>query len=122
MKMKTSIRIDNLKIFAFHGVLPEETVLGTYFIINANFQADLEKATQTDDLADTVNYAELNDIIRAEMAVPSKLLEHVGGRIISRIHESFPQITHISLKITKANPPMRGEMEGVSILLEKSFG
>jgi dihydroneopterin aldolase len=55
------------------------------------------------------------------MKIKSKLLEHVAGRIISTIHNSFPQIDYIKLKITKTAPPMQGEMTGASIELEKSF-
>lgn len=116
--MTSKIIIENLKIYAYHGVLPEETLVGTYYLINAEFHADIWKATETDYLTDTINYAEINDIIHTEMAMPSKLLEYVGGRIIRKVKEVFPQISKVKIKITKTRPPMRGEMEGVSVELE----
>ena len=119
--MTSKILIENLNIFAFHGVLPEEKILGTNYILNVEIHADLQKASESDDLKDTINYAEINDILHAEMAIPSQLLEHVIGRIISKIKNSFPQITFIKVKLTKTNPPMKGEMHGVSVEMESGF-
>lgn len=119
--MTSKIFLGNLKIYAYHGVLPEEKIIGTYFIVNVELHADLWKATETDDLNDTISYAEINDLIHAEMQIPSKLIEHVAGRIINKIHEHFPQITFIKIRITKTNPPMKGEMDGASVEFEKQY-
>lgn len=119
--MTSKIKLENIKIHAFHGVLPEEKILGTYYILNVEIHADIWKAAETDDLSDTINYAEINELIHNEMKIPSKLLEHVAGRIINRIHERFPKIEFVKVKITKTNPPMKGEMDGVSVELEKNF-
>lgn len=119
--MTSKIILENLKIYAFHGVLPEEKIIGTTFILNVEVHADLWKATETDDLQDTINYAAINDILHAEMAIPSQLLEHVIGRIFKKLQVSFPQITFIKIKLTKTNPPMRGEMDGVSVEMAKEI-
>ncbi|MGX9987435.1 dihydroneopterin aldolase [Soonwooa purpurea] len=119
--MNSKIILENIKIFAYHGVLPEETILGTYYIVNVELHADLSKATASDDLEDTINYAEVNDVIHQEMNVPSKLLEHVIGRIISKLETNFPQLSFIKVKLTKTRPPMHGEMKGVSIEMEKKL-
>jgi len=117
----SKIFLEEIKIYAYHGVLPEENIIGTYYILNTELHTDLWKAAETDDLNDTISYADINEIIHKEMTVKSKLLEHVAGRIIMKISESFPQISYIKLKITKTSPPMQGEMKGASIELEKSF-
>lgn len=117
----TKIILEDIKIYANHGVLPEENTVGTNFIVNCEVQTDLWKAAETDDLKDTISYADLNQIIHDEMAKTSQLLEHVAGRIIAKIHEKFPQISYIKLKITKTNPPMKGEMKGASVEFEKKF-
>lgn len=118
-KNKSKIIIEDLKIYAYHGVLPEENKIGTYYLINTEIHADLWKASETDNLKDTINYAQINDIIHQEMAIPSQLLENVIGRIIKRLEMNFPQITFIKIKLTKTNPPMQGEMKGVSVEMEK---
>lgn len=119
--MTSKIIFDDLKIYAYHGVLPEETLIGTYFILNIEIHAHLWKATESDDLKDTINYAAINSIIHEEMKIPSRLMEHVVGRMMTRIKEHFPQITFIAIKMTKTSPPMQGEMEGVSVAFEKKF-
>ena len=119
--MSSKIIIEDLKIYAYHGVLPEETIIGTYYLINLVMDIDLWKAAESDDLGDTVNYADVNGIIHQEMKIPSKLLEHVCGRIIHKIHEKFTQIKFIKIRLTKTSPPMIGEMKGVSVEFEKSF-
>lgn len=119
--MTSKIILEDIKIYAYHGVLPEENIIGTYYLVNCELHTDLWKAAETDDLNDTVSYADINEIIHEEMEVSSKLLEHVAGRILSKIHEKFPQIRYIRLKITKSSPPMRGEMKGAAVEFEKQF-
>lgn len=121
MKLMSKIFLENVKIYAYHGVLPEENIIGTYYILNVELHTDLWKAAESDDLNDTISYADINQIIHDEMKIKSKLLEHVAGRIISKIHDHFSQIDYIKLKITKTAPPMQGEMTGASIELEQSF-
>ena len=111
-----------MKIYAYHGVLPEEKTIGTHYLVNAEIHADLWKAAQSDRLEDTINYAEINNIIHREMEIPSLLLERVIGRIIQKLEEKFPQITYIKIKThQKPTPPMQGEMKGVSVELEKAL-
>lgn len=117
----SKIYLEDIKIYAYHGVLPEENIIGTYYILNTELHTDLWKAAESDDLNDTISYADVNEIIHNEMKIKSKLLEHVAGRIISRIHEKFPQIDYAKIKITKTAPPMNGEMQGAGIELERSF-
>lgn len=117
----SKIFLEDVKIYAHHGVLPEENIIGTYYIVNAELHTDLWKASASDDLHDTISYADINEIIHTETKIKSKLLEHVAGRIISKIHGNFPQIDYIKIRITKTSPPMQGEMKGASIELEKSF-
>lgn len=119
--MKSKIILEDIKIYAYHGVLPEEAIIGNHYVVNLEVHADLEKASQTDDLNDTINYAEINEIIHKEMEIRSQLLEHVIGRIINKIESQFPQITFIKIKLTKTIPPMRGEMKGVSLEFEKEI-
>jgi dihydroneopterin aldolase len=117
----SKIYLEDVRIYAYHGVLPEENIIGTHYILNVELHTDLWKAAESDDLNDTISYADINDILHKEMKIKSQLLEHVAGRMISKIRDSFPQIDYIKLKITKTAPPMEGEMKGASIELEKSF-
>lgn len=115
--MKSYILLENIEIYAHHGVLEQETVVGNTFILNLKIKADISKATVSDHLEDTLNYAEIYEIINREMEIPSKLLEHVAGRIIRSLKAAFPSIEEIEFKISKRNPPMGGQMDYASIIL-----
>ena len=102
MRVESSyIHLRNVRFHAFHGVLPQERRVGGYFIVDLRVGYPLAAAMQNDKVADTLNYAQLFDLVKREMAVPSRLLEHVAGRIASAIEATFPQATSIDLLLTK---------------------
>lgn len=113
-----SITIDGLRIFARHGVLPQETAGGNVFELDIRLSFPCVLAMESDILMDTVNYAEVVDIVKAEMAIPSKLLEHVVGRIRNAVLERYPQITGGSIVLRKLRPPISAEMDAVGFTYE----
>lgn len=119
--MKTKIFLEKIKIYAHHGVLKEERCIGTYYYVDVELHTDFSKAMHTDDLADTISYADINEIIHQEMQISSELLERVLGRIVERIEKEFPKVDYIKIKITKTAPPMRGEMQGAAVEIEKTI-
>lgn len=119
--MNSKIILEDLKIYVYHGVLPEENIIGTYYLVNAELEVDLWKAAESDELADSVSYTDINDLIHEEMKIKSKLLEHVAGRIISRVEREFSAVKSVKLKITKTSPPMKGECKGASVYFEKKI-
>jgi len=115
--MKSSIFISDLRLHAFHGVLPQERRVGADFLISIRVHYNIMCAMDSDDVADTLNYAELCRLLEREMAVPSKLLEHVAGRIARAVFRAFPAATAIDLKLTKLNPPMGADCAGAGVEL-----
>lgn len=115
--MQSYISLENIRLYAYHGVFPQETKVGNNFVINIKIKVDVIKATKTDSLSDTVSYATLYEIIKSEMEIPSKLLEHVAGRIISALKSELPQIEEVELKLSKLTPPFGGQVESASITL-----
>ena len=109
------IRLKGVRFHAFHGVMPQEGRVGADFCIDLRVGYPLEKAVESDDVADTLDYARLYELVKCEMAVPSKLLEHVAGRIAKVVEATFPQVTSIDLELTKLNPPMGADCEGASV-------
>ena len=97
------------------GVLPQEQLTGNDYIVNIRIGYDIKKAFETDDVADTLNYAEVYNIVKEEMGVPSKLIEHVAGRIANRLMAEYAKITSIVLHITKCNPPMGADCQGAGV-------
>jgi dihydroneopterin aldolase len=78
---------------------------------------DLKKAVYSDELTDTLNYGTIYELVKEEMMMPSKLLEHVAGRIGQRIIDTFPQVEMVVVTVTKENPPMGADLKGVSVTL-----
>ena len=117
-KMENSIRLNNMKFYAYHGVMEQERKIGNTFIVNLELFTDLSKASETDELSDTINYAEIYDIVKNEMKIPSKLLEHVTGRILRKIKKEFPTIKKIEICLIKERPPMGGEVESAAIVMK----
>lgn len=106
--MKTIVALENLRFRARHGVSPQERAVGNDFIVTVRLRYPFQKAMDADTLADTLNYAEAYDIIKAEMAIPSSLIEHVAGRIRSALLARFPLIEGGMVRVEKANPPIAG--------------
>lgn len=113
--MSSKIYLRNVRFHAFHGVLPQEGIVGNDYLVNLVLDYDFSSALQTDDLQGTLNYAEVYQKVREEMAVPSKLLEHVAGRIAHRLFSDFPEIQKLQLSITKVNPPMGADSDGAGV-------
>ncbi len=112
------ISIEGMEFFAYHGCFKEEQVIGTKFNIDLLLTVDTSKAEDSDELHDTVNYQEVYQLVKGEMQVTSKLLEHVGRRILNIIKSTYPQIEKATLKIRKLNPPLGGKMDFVSVTLD----
>lgn len=115
--METYILLENVEIYANHGVFEQETLVGNLFVVNLKLKVDFEKASQSDDLDETLSYASVFDVVKREMAVSSKLLEHVAGRIVRALKSEFPKIEQIELKISKRNPPVGGQVEFASVVI-----
>ena len=117
MKLEGYIFLSNVRFYAFHGVMPQETQVGGEFVVSLRVGYPIQAAMETDDVADTLNYAELFQLVKQQMDIPSKLLEHVAGRIVKAIHEQFPQVSSVHLRITKKNPPMGADAAGAGVEL-----
>lgn len=109
------IYIDNIQLHAQHGVLPQEQLTGNDYSVSIRIEYDITKAMKTDNVDDTISYADVFDIIKKEMSIPSKLLEHVAGRIADRLTSQFSEISTIVLRITKLNPPMGADCSGAGV-------
>lgn len=118
MKSMSTISIEGMEFFAYHGCFTEEQVIGTKFRVDLFLKVDTTLAEKSDRLHDTVNYQAVYQCVKAEMRINSKLLEHVGRRILNRVKAEFPTVESARLKICKMNPPLGGKMDFVSVELE----
>lgn len=113
--MTGNIYIDSLRMHAFHGVLEQEKTVGNDYIVSVTMEYPLENACQTDNLDDTINYATVADTVVEEMKIPSKLVEHVAGRIVRRLKSLFPATSMVRVNVKKVAPPMPYDMNGAGV-------
>ena len=117
--LKHTIEVNGIKLYAFHGCLPEEERIGGNYIVDVMLNTDFSQAALSDDLSKTIDYVDVNRIVCEEMAVRSKLIEHVGQRIIDRFKKEIENIHAVRLKVTKICPPINGDVENVAIIIEE---
>lgn len=113
------IKLKNIRTYSYHGCLQEEGIIGSDYAVDLEIKADLVKSCVSDDLRDTVDYVLLNAIVVDEMAIRSKLLEHVAKRIIDKVFEAIPTVSRVKVGVSKINPPIGGDVESVTIELEQ---
>ncbi len=104
-----------MRFYAYHGVMEQERRVGGEYLVSLQVETDLSRAVNSDSVADTVNYAQLYEVVRCEMAEPSQLLEHVAGRIGQRVLDHFQQVTALTVRVMKCNPPMGADCKGASV-------
>ena len=109
------IQMEGMKFYAFHGVLPQENLVGAYYDVDLKLKTDFTRASETDELEGTINYADIHAAVKEEMAIPSQLLEHVCQRIAHRLFHGFPTIEAIDLRLSKENPPMGAFAKSIGV-------
>lgn len=110
-----NIILNEMKFYSYHGVLPQENIVGTEYKVSLNLETDFSEAATTDNLDRTINYAEVHQAVKEEMNTPVKLLEHLAYRISKRLFDDFPAIISIEIVIFKENPPMGADCKNVGV-------
>jgi dihydroneopterin aldolase len=113
------IKLKNIRTYSYHGCLVEESKIGSNYRVDLEIQADLNASAISDKLSDTVDYVHLNKIVVEEMAIRSELLEHVAKRIIDRTLRALEMVKEITVEVSKLNPPIGGDVEEVTIILQE---
>lgn len=109
------VRLNGMEFHAYHGCLESERRDGNRFRVDVEYDYDMTEAAKSDNLDYAVNYADIYNIVKEQMAVPSNLLENVAYRITEAVKRSFPKITSMTVTVTKFNPPVGGEAESSSV-------
>ena len=120
--MINTIHIERLALYAHHGVMPQERVVGAMFYVTLNADVEVsDVATMNDELTGTISYADIINVVREEMQTPSSLLEHLIHRIAVRLLTDFSAIQQLEIRIDKENPPcgVRVDRVGVSLKMTR---
>ncbi|MCM3080489.1 dihydroneopterin aldolase [Brevibacillus invocatus] len=109
------IFFNGMSFYGFHGVFAAEAELGQRFYVDLELSLDLSKAGASDDLNDTINYAEIftcvQQIVEGERF---KLVEALTANIAEKLLRQFP-LQEARVKVTKPNPPINGHYDSVAI-------
>lgn len=114
----STIFVNDIQLHAYHGVMPQEQLTGNDYLVSVSAQYPIDKAITTDDVQHTLNYAMVYDIVKEEMGISSKLVEHVAGRIAQHLMKLFADISAVQVRITKLNPPMGAQCAGAGVEVE----
>jgi len=111
------IELKKMLFHAYHGVMKQERIVGNTYRVDLKLFLDLSKAIQSDNLEDTINYADIFNLVKEEMSIPSQLLEHIAGRIVQKIRQKYTNISKISIRLAKQNPPIKGEIQEAAVII-----
>ena len=100
--------------------MDEEARIGQQYLVDVVLKVDFSAAADQDDLRKTIDYCDINRIVQEEMSVRSKLIEHVGQRILNRFKNELSTMESATVEIKKPNPPINGNVEYVSVVLSVS--
>lgn len=114
----STIFVNNIQLHAYHGVMPQEQLTGNDYLVSVSAQYPIDKAITTDEVQHTLNYAMVYDIVKEEMGISSKLVEHVAGRIAQHLMKQFADISAVRVRVTKLNPPMGAQCAGAGVEVE----
>ena len=112
------IEVNNIKLYANHGCMEEEGLIGGEYVVDVHLWLDFTEAAEHDKLGETVDYVRVNEIVEEQMKQRSKLIEHAGWRIHNALKSEFEQCEKIHVKVTKIAPPINGDVENVAIIIE----
>ena len=118
--MSDQIRVTGIKAFGYHGVLPHEATEGQEFIVDLLVTLDLRAVSLSDDLTQTINYADLAQIAHDNIVGDRvQLIERLAGRIAEEISSAYSQITSVSVTVHKPHAPVTLDFEDISVTITR---
>jgi len=114
------ITVTGIKAFGYHGVLPHEAIEGQEFTVDLVVTLDLRAASLSDDLTQTINYADLAQIAHDNIVGERvQLIERLAGRIAEEISSAYSQITSVSVTVHKPHAPVTVDFEDISVTITR---
>ena len=111
------IEVNGLRFYSHHGCMEQETKIGGHYQVDVVIIADLGPSSKSDNLDDTVDYCAVHKIVAQEMSTPSKLIEHIGKRIVDSLKSELSLALEVEVKLTKFSPPIEGDCASVAVVM-----
>ncbi len=112
------IEVNGLRFYSHHGCMEQETKIGGNYQVDVVITADLKPSASSNNLGDTVDYCAVYKIVAREMEIPSKLIEHVGQRIVDGLKSELKLAQGIEVRVTKFSPPIDGDCASVAVVMK----
>ncbi len=114
------IMIEDLQVYAYHGVAPAEKSNGQMFFVSLWMDVNLEKAAKSDDVKDTVSYADIcADVQKVMQLKKYNLIESAAMNVIEYLFRAYPGITKIRILLKKPWAPMGHHLKFAAVELER---
>ncbi len=113
----TYILLQGLQYHAFVGVGEQEQVVGNDYVLDLRLGYPFAAAMESDVVDDTLNYADVFNVVSEVMKQPSKLLEAAAGKIVKELCARYKRLESIDLKLVKRNPPMGADCDSTGVEL-----
>jgi dihydroneopterin aldolase len=110
------IALEGMEFYGHHGYYVEERKKGKTYVVDICAEVPIQKSGASDHLEDTVNYEIFYQICREEMDRPRHLIEKVAGEIAKRIHQQFPGIDSLEVKVKKLSPDLGGPVQNAHVI------
>ena len=112
------IRVNGIRVYAYHGCLAEEGRIGGQFQVDVCVQGNFSSAEASDSLRETVDYGRVTSIVKEQMAIRANLIEHVARRILDALRAEWPGKLAWQVRVVKEHPPVAGAVDHVVYELE----
>jgi dihydroneopterin aldolase len=114
------IKLSGMQFYGYHGVFPEENRLGQRFNVDVEMMMPLHQAGQSDQLEDTVNYAEAYFMIKAIVEERKyQLIEALAENIATELLHTYTSIKEVTVRVIKPNPPFDVHFDGVTVEINR---
>lgn len=118
--MTDLISIKGIKGFGYHGVFDFEKRDGQDFFVDIEVAVDLQNASKSDSLKDSIDYSLLTSIAREEIeGEPVNLIERLAGKIADRILQQFSQATTVSITVHKPSAPVSEDVTDIAVTIKR---
>jgi 7,8-dihydroneopterin aldolase/epimerase/oxygenase len=114
-----TIGLEQVHFHAFHGLYPEEAIIGNEFIVDVF--VTIPGTQPVDSISETVNYQGLFNLVKEVMVTPQPLLEQVVYAMSDAIKKKYPEIQRSVISLRKMNPPMGASVRNSIVSLEKNY-
>ncbi|CAB4592618.1 MAG: dihydroneopterin aldolase [Actinobacteria bacterium] len=119
--MSDRILLEGIHGFGYHGLFEHERTNGQDFFVDLELDVDLRAASLSDEIGDTVNYAEITDLVVVEITSdPVSLIEKLAGRIAERILNNYLKVNSVTVTVHKPQAPVTATLKDIAVQITRT--